>query len=235
MNHLWIYKLYFGFICFGVVFFSSPLQVVPLSYSFNFIFVWVNTWLFWKKEFEFISRHNLGYANYILVFDLFQSILVHFIYLVWFYLFQSNSVHLDLIRSTSVQLGLLCSIQSNLVHLVHFGLFQSIRCYLVNLYLLGPLRSIPFNSIHSVYFSPFGPWWSNMVHLVQFGPFSPLYSIRSNFGPFGPISLCRSIQSIWSISDHFSPIWRNYLRMGKYKFGLKVLSIIWVISIVIIW
>ena len=57
---------------------------LSLSLSFGLIFVWVNTWLFWKLEFEFISKHNIDYANYRSTFDPFWSISVHSTYSVQF-------------------------------------------------------------------------------------------------------------------------------------------------------
>ena len=91
-----------------------------------------------------------------------------------------------------------------------------------------------------------GPVWSTLVH---FGPFNLLCSLPSNlvhfgslwsnsvyfglFSPFGP-HLSNSVYSVHSV--HFGPfglIRCTYLRMKKDKFWLRVLSIIWVISIVI--
>ena len=164
---LWFLKLYFGFICFVVVFFSSPLQVVSLSlslsHSFDLIFVWVNTWLFWKWEFEFISKCNLGYADNRSTFGPFRSTSSIRFDSVYFSSFQSILVQFVLLRSTSVQLspfGLLWSIQSNLVYLVLFGPFSPIRSIL--------LWSIWSCSVHSVYFAPI---WSRSLRSI--------WSIRS--------------------------------------------------------
>ena len=119
-----------------------------------------------------------------------------------------NLVHFSLFWSSSILLGpfdLLRSIQFNLVHSVHFGLYLFICSTLIKSVLFRPIWSIT----------------SNLVHSTQF----------SQHGLFGPF---RSIWSIWSISDHFGPIQCTYLRIGKNKFGLRVVPIILVISIVII-
>ena len=102
--------------------------------------------------------------------------------------------------------------------LVQFGPFN----------LLGSLRS---NLFH------FSLFWSFLVHFSRFGPFSPICPIQSiqsylvHVVYFGPFNL------ILSILVNFAPfglIWCIYLRIEKDKFLLRVLSIIWVISIVII-
>ena len=118
-----------------------------------------------------------------------------------------SSLHLfGLVRSTSIQFGLL---RFTLVQLGPFSPFipiQSIWFTSVYFNLLRSIWHVRSNSIHS-------------VHLVYFSPLHPLWSI----------------QSIWPISNHFCPIWCTYLRMRKYKFGLRLLSIICVVPIVIIW
>ena len=90
-----------------------------------------------------------------------------------------------------------------------------------------------------------GPVWSTLVYPVYFGPFDLLRSLQSNLvhlvysGPIQSTSvysvhICRIlyIQSI--LSGQFGPIRYIYLRNEKDKIWLRVLSIIWVISIVII-
>ena len=128
--------------------------------------------------------------------------------------------------------------------LVHFGPFWSTSVHCSS---NRSICSILVNSIQFVLVSPFGSlWsiWSTLVHYVQFSRFGPFNLFRSiwstlvnsiQFGQFHLFNLFRSIQSIWSILNHFSSIKCTYLRMGKCKFGLRILSIIWVISIVIIW
>ena len=128
-----------------------------------------------QVEFEFISKHNLDYANYRLTFGPFWSVSNNFIYSVWFGLLQSTlvfSVQFGLLCPTLVQLGpygLLQSIQCNsvyLVHLDHFTQFWSIQSSLV---LFGAFRSIPSTSVHSVHFGLFGPSSLSLITSVQFG------------------------------------------------------------------
>ena len=107
---------------------------------------------------------------------------------------------------------------------------------------------LQFTSVHSVYFdlfwfvwstsinsAPFNPLWSILSNSVQFGALGPIRSTLVYLLQFVPFISLRSIWSIWSISDHFDPIRCTYLWMRKYKFELRILSIIWVILIVIIW
>ena len=93
---------------------------------------------------------------------------------------------------------------STLVYLVYFSPFRSIQSTLFTSVEFGPLRFIMSNSVYFGLFSPFGPHLSNSVYSVHF----------VHFRPFGLIRC-------------------TYLRMKKDKFWLRVLSIIWVISIVI--
>ena len=94
-----------------------------------------------------------------------------------------------------------------------------------------------------------GPVWSTLVYPVYFGPFRSIQSTLFTSFQFGPLrfimvqfSLLRSIQPIWSTFIQFGMfgpfcpfglIRCTSLRMKKDKFWLRVLSIIWVISIVI--
>ena len=93
---------------------------------------------------------------------------------------------------------------STLVYLVYFSPFRSIQSTLFTSVEFGPLPFIMSNSVYFGLFSPFGPHLSNSVYSVHF----------VHFGPFGLIRC-------------------TYLRMKKDKFWLRVISIIWVISIVI--
>ena len=108
--------------------------------------------------------------------------------------------------------------RSCLVYPVYFGPFWSIQSTSFTSVQFGPLRSISSNSI---YFGLFGPFRSHLtnsvysVHSIHFGPFCLIRSILAHFVLFGPIQ-CTN------------------LRMTKDKFWLKILLIIWVISIVII-
>ena len=140
-------------------------------------------------------------------FDSVRSTSVHFSQ------FWSNSVYFNSIRSTWPTL--VCSVPIS----VYFGQFDHIQSILSNsvhlLYIspIWPIRSLQSTPIYSVQFGPYGPLRSIrscLIHLVLFDPFSPLWSIRS----------------IWSISDYFSPSWCTYIRMAKYKFGLRILLII---------
>ena len=139
-------------------------------------------------------------------------------------------------------------------HLVNFGLFSPVRSTLVyyslfrsnSIYFI-PIRSIwsiqsiwfssiyfgPFNLLRScaIHFGPFHPIRSIQSASVQFGLFNLLWFIQSNLAHFG---LLWPVRSIWSISDHFGRIRCTYLRMGKNKFGLRVLLIIWVILVTVI-
>ena len=128
-----------------------------------------------------------------------------------------HSVHFSplhlfgLLRSISLQLGsfsLLRSIHSNSVHLVHFRrIFQSIQSTSVSLGLLWSILS------NSVQFGALGPINSTSVYLVH-----SVHSIQ--FVLFSPL------RTTWSISNHFCPIRCTYLRIGKCKFGLRVLLFI---------
>ena len=136
-----------------------------------------------------------------------------------------HSFYFSQFWSTSVQLGLL----------VYFSKFSPIRSIRSNSVLFDPfglLWSFWSCSVHSVQFGSFSLLWSIQstfiysVHTVHLRLFSPIQSIRPTqvylvqFAPFGPL------QSIWSILDHFSKIRCSYLRMTRYKFGLRVLLII---------
>ena len=116
---LWFLKLYLGIIHFGVVFFSSPLQLEYLSLI-------VLIWFLFELILNYFGSKNLSlYQNTILTMLITARHLVHFI-------------QFGPIRSTLVQLGpliyfgqfsLLWSIQSCSVHSVQFssfGLLQSI-------------------------------------------------------------------------------------------------------------
>ena len=115
-------------------------------------------------------------------------------------------------RKETYQIGLVWSIQFTSVHFGPFNLLHSPR---FNLVLFGPFSS------NSIYFGLFGPFRSHLsnsvysVHSIHFGPFCLIRSILAHFVLFGPIQ-CTN------------------LRMTKDKFWLRMLSIIWVISIVII-
>ena len=163
----------------------------------------------------------LGYAKYKSVFDPFRPL--NLFILVW-----STSVHFGPFWSTLVYFISIKFIWSTSVYLVQFVLFCLVQSIWFTSVYFGPFDLL--QSIHacSVHFGLFCPIWiiqSTSVYSIQFGPLVHLFL-------FGPIW---SIRSIWSISGHFGPIRCTYLRMGKYKFGLRVLLIIWGISVVIIW
>ena len=156
---LWFLKLYFVFICFGVVFFSFPSQVVSLSPK---VLVWF--------LFEFISKYNLGYANNRLAFGLFWSTSSIQFSSAYISPLRSILVQFDLLRSTSVQLcafSLLWSSRSILVHSGYFSQFSLFCVIWSTLVEFGP-------------FSPLQSIRSNLVHMVHLGIFGPLRSIRSN-------------------------------------------------------
>ena len=110
------------------------------------------------------------------------------------------------IRKETYQFG---PIWSTLVYPVYFGPFDLLCSLQSNLVHFGPLWS------NSIYFSLFGPHLSSSIYLVHSVHFGLIWSILAHFGPLGPIQYI-------------------YLRMEKDKFWLRVLSIIWVISIEII-
>ena len=146
---LWFLKLYFVFICFGVVFFSFPSQVVSLSPK---VLVWF--------LFEFISKYNLGYANNRLAFGLFWSTSSIQFSSAYISPLRSILVQFDLLRSTSVQLcafSLLWSSRSILVHSGYFSQFSHVQSILCNLVYIGRIWPIQSTSIYSVQFSPYGP------------------------------------------------------------------------------
>ena len=65
---------YFGLIQFDSVFdflsFLSQVFSVPLlAFVYLFFYFWHNTWLFWKWDFEFMSKYNVGYVFIYLFFD----------------------------------------------------------------------------------------------------------------------------------------------------------------------
>ena len=196
---MWFLKLYFGFICFGIVFFSSPLQVLSLSLSLS-LSLTVSVWFLFELILDYFGSKNLSlYKNTILTVLIIDQHSVHFILFWPLYLFCSirfTLIHFGLPQSTSVQLG-------------SFGQFS--------LFVL-------FDSL-----------WAILVHFSQFGPIQLIRSIQSTSVYLIHLGLLGPLRPIWSISNHFGPIWCTYLRMGKYKFEFIVLSIIWVILIVIIW
>ena len=101
---LWFLKLYFGFICFAVVFFSSPLQVVSLSLSLI-----VLIWFFFELIFDYFGSKNLSlYQNAILAMLITDRHSVHF----------GPPHQFDLIRSTLVHFGQFWS------NSFYFGPFQ---------------------------------------------------------------------------------------------------------------
>ena len=79
MNHCDFLKLYFGFICFGVVFFNFPLQVAYFSllqFWFNFLF---------ELILDYFGSKNLNlYQNLILAMLITDQHSVHFINLIRF-------------------------------------------------------------------------------------------------------------------------------------------------------
>ena len=106
-------------------------------------------------------------------------------------------------------------------HSVYFG----------PLHLFGPFVLLQSNSVN---FSPFGSLRSTLVNLVQFCPlqYGPSNSVHSVY-----LGLIWSIRSMWSSLVYFRSLQSNlvyYLKMRKYKFELRVLSIILVILIIII-
>ena len=91
MNHCDFLKLYFGFICFGVVFFNFPLQVAYFSllqFWFNFLF---------ELILDYFGSKNL---------NLYQNTIMATNTSVQFGLLQSNSVY-------SIHVGPFGSIRSN--------------------------------------------------------------------------------------------------------------------------
>ena len=134
---LWFLKLYFVFICFGVVFFSFPSQVVSLSLK-------VLVWFLFELILDYFGRKNFNfYQNTILVILITVRHSVHLINPIWFGLLQSTLVNFGPIQSTSIQLGsfrLLRSNQSNSVQFSPFGLLWSIRSYLVHSVQSGPYQ-----------------------------------------------------------------------------------------------
>ena len=109
-DHLWFYKLWFWVIRFGVVFFSSPLQVVSLSLSLKFdLFIY-----FFELILDYFGSKNLIlYPNTILAMLITDW---HSSTSVQFSLLRSTLVNFSLLRSTPIQLGpfsLIRSFQSN--------------------------------------------------------------------------------------------------------------------------
>ena len=170
---------------------------------------WVHTFC----SFYFLVRHY----NYSLS-------LSHF--LVWFLFF---FFELKLVYFVSKNLSLYQNIILVMLitdqHLVYFGPHH----------LFGPFVLLQSNLVN---FSPFGSLRSTLVNLVLFCPLqsSPSNSVHSVY-----LGLIWSIQSMWSslvylvYSRSLQSNLMYYLRMGKYKFELRVLSIILVILIIIIW
>ena len=172
-----------------------------------------------------MSKYNLGYANYRLVFNPFWFTSVHFsplhstsillVHFSPFNLFRFNLVHL-LYLVHSVQFSLF---RTNSVHPVYFGHFsplQSIQSNLVQFDLFQSVRSIWFNSVQ------LSPLWSTL-DFSKFSPFSLLQSIWSiQFTLVYSIQF-GTIQSVLFTSFHldyfgpFSQIRCTYLRMEKKK------------------
>ena len=154
-------------------FVSSPLQVVSLCLSLSLLIVSI-LFLFDLILNYFGSKNLSLYQNTIL------AMLIT----------NQNSVHFSLFWSVSIQLGpfyLLRSIQSNLVHLVHFGIFLFIHSTLIKSILFGPIWSITPNSI-------------------QFGPFCPnqsiqsiwsIWSISDHFSPIQCTYLRKGKKKVW--------------------------------------
>ena len=81
---LWFLKLYFGFICFVVVFFSSPLQVVSLSLSLSLSLI-VLIWFLFELILDYFGSENLSlYQNAILAMLITDRHSVHLINSIWF-------------------------------------------------------------------------------------------------------------------------------------------------------
>ena len=202
-------------------------------------------WFLFELIFDYFWSKNLSlYQNTILAILITYRNSIDFGPLHQFGLVQSTSTHF-------------CQFWPNLIYFSQFNpiwSIQSIKSTLVILVLFSPFCPIWSIRPTSVQFGLFGPFQSTSIYSIQFGPYNPLRSIRSNLvhsvhlGLFNPIWSIRpisahlglfnpiwSIRSIWSISTHFDPIWCTYLRMAKYKFRLRILLIIWVISIIIIW
>ena len=115
---LWFLKLYFEFIRFGVVFFSSPLQVVSLSLSLI-----VSAWFLFELILNYFGSKNLSLYHNTILAMLTNQHSVHFGPLHLFVPFQSISIYrFNLFQFTSVLFGLLWS---TLGHLVLFGLLWS--------------------------------------------------------------------------------------------------------------
>ena len=98
-------------------------------------------------------------------------------------------------------------------HLVYFG----------PLHLFGPFVLLQSNLVN---FSPFGSLRSTLVNLVLFCPLQSSL-LRSNL-----VHTVHVVYLVYSRSLQSNVVY--YLRMGKYKFELRVLSIILVILIIII-
>ena len=137
--------------------------------------------------------------------------------------------------------------------MVHFGLFWSTSSIRSSLIYFSPLRSIwvQFGLLWStwVQLGPFGLLKSSLVQFGLYDPIGPFVLLRTNlaysvnsihFDLYGPIW---SIRSTYAYSIQFGPFgprqitsvqfWCTYLRMEKYKFGLRVILLICVISITI--
>ena len=107
---LWFLKLYFEFIRFGVVFFSSPLQLVSLSLSLI-----VSAWFLFELILNYFGSKNLSLYHNTILAMLTNQHSVHFGPLHLFVPFQSISIYFGPIRST----------------LIHFRSFSSIRSTLI--------------------------------------------------------------------------------------------------------
>ena len=120
---LWFLKLYFRFINFGAIFFSSPFQVLSLSLSFI-----VSVWFLFELILDYFGSKNLSlYQNTILAMQITDWFCpLHLFDLDWFTLVQFGQFSpICSIWLTSIYIGPLWSIPSNLVHL---GLFGPIQC-----------------------------------------------------------------------------------------------------------
>ena len=125
---LWFLKLYFRFINFGAIFFSSPFQVLSLSLSLSLSFI-VSVWFLFELILDYFGSKNLSlYQNTILamqITDWFYPL--HLFDPDWFTLVQFGQFSpICSIWLTSIYIGPLWSIPSNLVHLGLFGPIWSI-------------------------------------------------------------------------------------------------------------
>ena len=150
---------------------------------------------------QFISKHNLCYANHKMTFSPFYFGPLHQFGLVrsallHFGQFWSNSVHFNSIRSvcsTAVQFG-------------PFGQFS-------------PLQSIRSNLIHTVHLGLFSPIWPTSIYSVHFR------SLRSNL-----VYLLKNgkIQvSVESTINFLSNINCNYMISFCYHNKLKIMRFEW--------